>query len=146
MFKHVLLPADTSPGSMAAARAGLAFAKQCGARATVVHVLPEFHLRPGASAPRSGELDYYQRDRVAQADGLLAELAAAARALELDCTTVTLHGDHTGRCLLDAAGRYGCDLIAMASHGELGVLAAMLGSVTHQVLVHSPVPVLVLRQ
>ena len=40
---------------------------------------------------------------------------------------------------------YGCDLIAMATHGYKGVRGMLLGSETHRVLLNTPVPVLVFR-
>lgn len=145
MLKHILLPADTSAGSAAAVRTGLQFARQTGARVTILHVLPEFRIHSAGSELAGDSLDDYQRDRVAHADAMLAELAASARSLELECNTVTVHGDHPDRSIIEAARLHGCDLIAMASQGHLNLLGAMLGSVTHKVLVHSAVPVLVLR-
>jgi nucleotide-binding universal stress UspA family protein len=39
----------------------------------------------------------------------------------------------------------GCDLIVMASHGRRGISRLLLGSQANQVVVHSTVPVLVVR-
>jgi nucleotide-binding universal stress UspA family protein len=39
----------------------------------------------------------------------------------------------------------GCDLIVMASHGRRGLKKLMLGSQTSEVLVHTTLPVLVIR-
>jgi nucleotide-binding universal stress UspA family protein len=38
-----------------------------------------------------------------------------------------------------------CDAIIMASHGRRGLTDLILGSVTHKVLTHSKLPVLVFR-
>ena len=38
-----------------------------------------------------------------------------------------------------------CDLIVMASHGRRGLRKALLGSQTAEVLVHTSIPVLVIR-
>jgi len=38
-----------------------------------------------------------------------------------------------------------CDLIVMASHGRRGIRKALLGSQTAEVLVHTSIPVLVIR-
>ena len=43
------------------------------------------------------------------------------------------------------AKRQKCDLIMMASHGRRGLSSLLLGSETSKVLIHSRVPVLVVR-
>ena len=49
------------------------------------------------------------------------------------------------KTILDTAKAHGCSLIAMASHGRRGLGRLVMGSVTAEVLAHSPVPVLVVR-
>jgi nucleotide-binding universal stress UspA family protein len=44
------------------------------------------------------------------------------------------------------AGKRGCDLILMASHGRRGLKGLLLGSETQKVLTHSLIPVLVHRE
>jgi nucleotide-binding universal stress UspA family protein len=46
---------------------------------------------------------------------------------------------------LDAARKNDCDLIVMASHGRRGLGRILLGSVAQEVLVRSPIPVLICR-
>ena len=53
--------------------------------------------------------------------------------------------DHPDQAIIDAVKEFGCDLVAMASHGRRGVNALLLGSVTQEVLTRSTVPVLVFR-
>jgi nucleotide-binding universal stress UspA family protein len=52
---------------------------------------------------------------------------------------------HPWEAILDHAKDKQCDLIVMASHGRRGVAALLLGSETQRVLLHSPVPVLVVK-
>jgi nucleotide-binding universal stress UspA family protein len=47
--------------------------------------------------------------------------------------------------IVAAARSKHCDLIFMASHGRRGIPGLIMGSVTHKVLTHSRVPVLVYR-
>jgi nucleotide-binding universal stress UspA family protein len=47
--------------------------------------------------------------------------------------------------IVQVAERLGCDLTMMASHGQRGVKAVLLGSETQEVLTHSKIPVLVCR-
>ena len=47
--------------------------------------------------------------------------------------------------IIEAAKKFECDLIVMASHGRRGVSGVLLGSETQKVLTHSKIPVLVVR-
>ena len=47
--------------------------------------------------------------------------------------------------IVDAAKKRKCDVIFMASHGRRGLSRLMMGSVTHKVLTHSKIPVVVYR-
>ena len=59
--------------------------------------------------------------------------------------TVLLENALPAEAILDTAKAHGCSLIAMASHGRRGLGRLVMGSVTAEVLAHSPVPVLVVR-
>ena len=47
--------------------------------------------------------------------------------------------------ILETAGKTGCDLIVMASHGRRGLGRLLLGSVAAKVLTRSTLPVLICR-
>lgn len=145
MFKHILLPVDGSDAGRAALDAGLRLARNCGARVTALHVLPDFHILTYRPAMLEETRDEFMHDSTEQGARALAYVSDAARELKLDCGTLALRSDQPHKCIVDTARECGCDLIAMASHGHLGLTGVLLGSVTHKVLVHSAVPVLVLR-
>lgn len=145
MFKHILVPVDGSPASQVSLRSALDMAAGYGASITAVHVLPDHHAfshRP--AAPDQPEQPTVS-DSTAQGQALLAAVSEAARAREVPCQTVLARGDRPHRKILETAHARGCDLIAMACHGQLGLKGVLLGSQTQKVLVHSPVPVLVFR-
>jgi nucleotide-binding universal stress UspA family protein len=52
---------------------------------------------------------------------------------------------HPWEAILDHAKAQQCDLIVMASHGRRGVAALLLGSETQRVLIHSSLPVLIVK-
>jgi nucleotide-binding universal stress UspA family protein len=52
---------------------------------------------------------------------------------------------HAWEAILDHAKEQQCDLIVMASHGRRGVAALLLGSETQRVLIHSSLPVLIVK-
>jgi nucleotide-binding universal stress UspA family protein len=73
--------------------------------------------------------------------------AAKSAADRVGVTAETLHipNAQPAEAIIEAAKSRNCSLIAMASHGRRGLGRLVLGSVTAEVLAHSPVPVLVVR-
>jgi nucleotide-binding universal stress UspA family protein len=47
--------------------------------------------------------------------------------------------------IIDTAQNRGCDVIEMASHGQRGISAVLLGSEIRKVPTHSTIPVIVCR-
>jgi nucleotide-binding universal stress UspA family protein len=143
MFKHILVPVDGSPASQVSLRSALDMAAGYGASITAVHVLPDDHAF--SHRPAAQQREKTPSDSTAQGQALLAAVSEAARARQVPCQTVLARGDRPHRKILETAHARGCDLIAMACHGQLGLKGVLLGSQTQKVLVHSPVPVLVFR-
>ncbi len=147
MFKHILLPTDGSKLSNRAIKIGIRFAGKIRARVTALHVVPEF--RPFADegfAPMSAalkkRLDDEARSRAAK---MLASIARQARSRRVRCATLTVASDTPYQMIIESAHKKKCDLIMMASHGRRGLSSLLLGSETSKVLLHSKIPVLVVR-
>jgi nucleotide-binding universal stress UspA family protein len=145
MFKQILFPTDGSPMSESAMLTCMAFAKSIGARVTALHVMPEFHVLTVNAEMIEDTRDQYLSDTEQRGRQALAVIEAGAREAGVECETVLRRADDPYKEILDVARDRGCDLIAMASHGYRGVKAMLLGSETQKVLVHSMIPVLVLR-
>jgi nucleotide-binding universal stress UspA family protein len=69
----------------------------------------------------------------------------AAKAAGVACGGHTVEALHPWEAILDHAKAQQCDLIVMASHGRRGVAALLLGSETQRVLIHSSLPVLIVK-
>ena len=145
MFKHILFPTDGEAPSEAAIAPCLAFAKDIGARLTVLHVTAPFRVLSTRAEMLVDTPDDYAAHSMTRARACLERVAAAARAQGVVYETLTTEHDHPYQAILDAARRRQCDLVAMASHGRAGVRALLLGSETQKVLTHSHLPVLVFR-
>lgn len=144
MFQHVLVPTDGSPASEAAARRAIDFAKEAGARLTVITVKPFFHpysLRP-EQVEDTGKDDWNVE---LHARRFLEVVEAAARSAGVSCQSVSVTSDRPWEAIVEAARTRGCDLIAMASHGRTGLAGLFLGSQAQRVVAASPVPVLIYR-
>ena len=145
MYQHVLVPTDGTELSKQAIVKALEVAKQLGARVTVLRV-----------SGKPVNLVVMGLDLTALPDDIRARITQEiedhfswvkeqAVKAGVDCETVRAEAEQPWRGILDTAKERGCDLIAMASHGRSGISAKLIGSETQKVLVHSEIPVLVLR-
>lgn len=147
MFKHILVPTDGSDLSQQAVDRAIAFAVETGARLTFFNAEPAFPaMYYGTGAIFDASMPRRFHDEVASVgQAILAKAAAQAQAGGVACDTLALASDSPYEAIIEAAGRCGCDLIFMASHGRRGIDALLLGSETQKVLTHSSIPVLVYR-
>jgi nucleotide-binding universal stress UspA family protein len=76
-----------------------------------------------------------------QAEALCAEAARAAE--NVNVVTKTVHSDSAASAILDAARE--AHLVVVGSRGHGGFAGLRIGSVSAQVVGHSPCPVLVVR-
>ncbi|MDJ1156686.1 universal stress protein [Chelatococcus sp. SYSU_G07232] len=145
MYKHILIPTDGSQLSADALDKGMTFAKEIGAKVTVVTVTEPFHLfslDPAQVVDTPSDYRQHVRERARRH---LAAAGDKAKALGIPCETVQVEHEHPYEVIIQTAANRDCDLIAMASHGRRGVSAVVLGSETVKVLTHSKTPVLVYR-
>jgi nucleotide-binding universal stress UspA family protein len=82
---------------------------------------------------------------VATAEDYLASEAEVLRSHGLEVTTAVRVGGQAGRGILEEVEEAGCDSIAMATHGRVGISRAVLGSAADKVLRGARVPVLLYR-
>lgn len=145
MYSHVLIPIDGSPLSRSAMQTAMEFARDAGAKVTVLTAVEPFHIFTASTDQIEATRDKYEQHARAEAAGHLAVAEREAKLLGVHCEVVQAESDDPYRVIIETAAKRGCDLIAMASHGRRGIAALLLGSVTLKVLTHSKVPVLVFR-
>lgn len=139
MFERILLATD---GSEHAARA-LEYARDLaihdGAEVIVVHAFEPVPSYLGA--PIKGDLVAHHvnvgREIANQAK---AELEDAGVAADVE----VLQGP-AAQAILDVADTRAVDLIVMGSRGQGELTSLLLGSVSHRVIIHSKVPVMVVK-
>jgi nucleotide-binding universal stress UspA family protein len=147
MFKHILIPTDGSAVAHKAVKAGIELAKQLGARVTGYYAVEAIQPRvygEGYIIDNRTIKAFEQRAReVGQKhiDGI-AKIAGAAGVKFTGLVTIS-ETPYEG--IIGAAKKQKCDAIFMASHGRRGLAGVLMGSVTHKVLTHSKLPVLVYR-
>ncbi len=145
MYRHILVPTDGSALSMTAVQNAMAFARDAGAKVTVLTVLEPFQIFSMDSTQLSDTKAEYETHARQAADRHLAEAGSAAKALGVPHELVQVTQALPWKAIIDVAKDEQCDLIAMASHGRRGAAALILGSETVKVLTHSTIPVLVFR-
>ena len=147
MFKHILLPTDGSKLSAKAVKRGIDLAKKSRARVTAIHVVPEFKLMvdEGITMLSVALKKRFEEEGRARAQKMLDDIARQARARGVRCSTLCAASDLPYLEIISTARKKKCDLILMASHGRRGLSSLLLGSETAKVLLHTKVPVLVVR-
>ena len=148
MFKHLLIPTDGSELSKKAIKAGIAFAKETGARVTGYFALeakPAQVYGEGYHFPDAKKAQEHERAmREAGAKHIEAiGNAADAAGVKFEAVVSEALSPYVG--IVNAARERDCDVIFMASHARKGIARVALGSVTNDVLTHSNIPVLVYR-
>lgn len=145
MFKQILLPTDGTVLSERAILAGIGLARVIGARVLGFTVIAPFRTLTLDSGMLEETEAVYRRSARERAMHQLDFIAEAAQGAGVHCECESAVSDAPYQAIIDTAHERGCDLIVMASHGRRGVKAALLGSETQKVLVHSAIPVLVYR-
>jgi nucleotide-binding universal stress UspA family protein len=146
-YQHLLVPSDGTQLSNQALEQGIFLAKALGAKLTLLHVQPPLPI------PLIGMGDMLDPATVEslsataarETERIVREAKVAGEAAGLQIRTEVVRQDLPYRAIVEAARRHGCDLIVMASHGRKGLSGLLLGSETQRVLLHAPIPVLVVR-
>ncbi len=145
MYKRILLPTDGSEASRRAIDAGVEFARESGAELVAMTATAPFRAITADAEMLELTAEQYEASSRQHAQRRLDEIANLARDAGVPCTAVQVVSDDPDEAIIATARERMCDLIIMASHGRRGVKGLLLGSVTHKVLVHSAIPVLVHR-
>ncbi|HVF65933.1 MAG TPA: universal stress protein [Casimicrobiaceae bacterium] len=147
MYQHILVPTDGSELSAKAVQHAIGLAKALGARMTAVYASPEFPvpiiLEGVVLEPMS--LDDYEDRARELAQRILEGVAKEAERAGVRCEVVHRSTGVPWEAILDTATNVGADVITMASHGRRGLAALLLGSETQRVLIHTELPVIVVR-
>jgi len=143
LFRHILTAYDGSAQARKALDKAIGLVEACGGgtKLTIVHAI---NLLPVAT----GDLLFsptpaMEKSIVDKGEQLMKAAAERASGL-VRVKTELIHGQ-PAKVILEQADALGCDLIVIGSRG-LGTLGGwVLGSVSHNVVQHAKVPVMVLK-
>ena len=144
MYKRILFPTDGSPFARTAATSAVALARACGSEILALSVARPTYLMPSDESAMTSDPDFRVDTLMNAADAHVQQVAQAAFAAGVPCTTLTIFSDFPSVEILEVAEREQCDLIVMSSHGRRGLRRLLAARETESVVDGSPVPVLVL--
>jgi nucleotide-binding universal stress UspA family protein len=143
-FKRILVPTDGSDITTKAVDTALSLAKAGGGQLFAISVKEPFPYSAISEMQPVPPQEFYDaQERIAAAR--VKAVVDAAQGAGLACNGHTVEALHPWEAILDHAKAQQCDLIVMASHGRRGVAALLLGSETQRVLIHSTLPVLIVK-
>jgi nucleotide-binding universal stress UspA family protein len=148
MYKKILLPIDGSDIARAAALDGVTLAASEGAQAVGMFVTDPYQIIftfPGYIPVAYPSKKEYEADVNRIANEHLQAVAEAAAKAGVKWSQMVVSAKLPDQAIVDTAKAEKCDLIVMGSHGRGGLGQLLLGSVTHKVLTHCHIPVLVHR-
>ena len=145
MFKHLLVPVDGSDVSKKSLKKVAALAKADGAAVTLVYVSDP--TPPMIYSDSTMGYGISQKEHIQACEAYAKDVfKKAVTALGVGIKAKSLHiaNSNLSEGILDGAKKAKADVIVMASHKRTGIKGVLLGSETHEVIVHSKLPVLVL--
>ena len=148
MYKKILLPIDGSDIAHAAALDGVTLAASVGAQVIGVFVTDPYQIIftfPGDIPVAYPSKSEYEADVRKIAEKHLQAVSDAAFKAGVKWSQLLVSAKLPDQAIIDTAKAQKCDLIVMGSHGRGGIGQLLLGSVTHKVLIHCHIPVLVHR-
>jgi nucleotide-binding universal stress UspA family protein len=137
----ILVPTDFSFDSLAAIAPARAMARKFGAQVDLVYVFDDPLLLADAAANETQTLRERMRRK---ASDKMQTLLSEVRRDGVEVTGQIVFGS-PWRALTEMLGREHYDLAVISTRGREGLERLMLGSVTEQLVRHSPCPVLVIH-
>jgi nucleotide-binding universal stress UspA family protein len=142
MFRNILVAIDGSPDSDQALAQAIDLAESEHSRLTLFSavVMPPAGAYIGAGGEVAATL---ARDAEAATETLLR--TAAKRVPDRVSLTTVLSSEPVRQALVHQIEKGAHDVVVMGSRGRGAVRSVLLGSVSHYVLHHSPIPVLIVH-
>ena len=145
MFKHLLVPVDGSDLSKKSMKKVAELAKADKAAVTLVYVSDP--MPPMVYSDSIMDYGITQKDHKKICEAYAANVFkkfTSTLGEGIKSNTLHISNSNLFEGILEGAKKSKADVIVMASHKRIGIKSVLLGSETHEVIVHSKLPVLVL--
>jgi nucleotide-binding universal stress UspA family protein len=140
-MKKIVIATDGSAPSQEAVEFGLELAAEHKADVTFVHVTPADYMYTGRLGPA---IPLQHEEPVDETEMVLNEAAEAANAAGVAYTLVRISAPPVDG-ILSIADKHEADLIVVGSRGRGAIGAALLGSVSRELVKRATRPVLVVK-
>jgi nucleotide-binding universal stress UspA family protein len=138
---RIVIGLDGSPGSTHALQWAIDMAKRLGGEIVAVHVdsLPIYVPGPMGIVPPAETPE----ERADLQEAFTTEWCLPLRKSGVRYRAIVEESTPVGTAMIEVALREGADMIVVGSRGRNGVTELLLGSISHQVAHHSPIPVVI---
>jgi nucleotide-binding universal stress UspA family protein len=145
MYQHILVPLDGSATAERGLREAMRLAAEQKGKLRLLHVIDNLPMLMDMTVASS--FDATMREVRANGEALLARSCktAAEAGVEAEAVLREVMQGRVADVVVEEAGKSGCDLIVMGTHGRRGFSRLALGSDADLVVRSSPVPVLLVR-
>lgn len=143
LFRHLLVPADGSDASIAAARLAFRIARSYDGHVDLLYVLDTLLCEELRRFDKR-ELDEIQAELLEQGRRILQALAEEAERMGIAAASEVRRGDPFEEIVAQARD-HRCDLVVMGHVGRRPHKKVLLGSVAERVVEFAPCPVMVVK-
>ncbi|WP_256760612.1 universal stress protein [Cohnella sp. WQ 127256] len=142
IFNHILVPYDGSKPAAKALEKAIQLAKtDSTTQLTVAHVI---NLQPVIIADMTfAQPSSYQEQVKEQGDAIIEKVKEMTT--EIPHTNVVVLAGSPAEAIVDYAENNACDVIIMGSRGLSSLKEFMVGSVSHNVILHAHIPVMIMK-
>lgn len=139
-YEKIMVATDGSKAVRKAIKTGIELARLSGAKLYAVYVIV-----PSGYSPRDFGWEKSLREFLQdEGDKAVAFIEDAGKTAGIKVEPVTLEG-HPAEKILEFAEQEGIDIIVMGTLGKTGLERFLLGSIAENVVRHSKIPVLVVK-
>jgi nucleotide-binding universal stress UspA family protein len=141
-YKKILVAYDGSKAAEDALEQAIMLARDNeSTELEIIHVynIPNFMIGESIFTPPAG----HQQEVIEFSQAVMEKAKRLLK--DTPHNTVSLHYGNPAKVILEQAEKTQCDLIVMGSKGLSGIMEFMLGSVSHNIVLHAKVPVLIVK-
>jgi nucleotide-binding universal stress UspA family protein len=141
LFSRILVAVDSSDYAMKAFEYAIQLARVVNAKVFVVHIVQN----PAMTADALVSVSELKTSFKKQGSKLLASLSSIAETkFGMTVETILEEGDPQ-KVILDTAKKFNVNMIVIGSRGLSQIKELLLGSVSHSVIKHADIPILVVK-